>query len=136
MKIMKRINIIILIFIISVTLTDCSMEAISTISLREEPTKVAVFLFDFSDDFISQIRQSLEDVQNENKGKVEYTFYDANANQTIQTESINKVLNEGVDLILNIVDRTEAKTVINRIKENNIPVILFQREPITLVPIQ
>ena len=113
------------------------MEAISTISLREEPTKVAVFLFDFSDDFISQIRQSLEDVQNENKGKVEYTFYDAKANQIIQTESINKVLNEGIDLILlNIVDRREAQTVINRIKENNIPVILFQREPVTLVPIQ
>jgi methyl-galactoside transport system substrate-binding protein len=47
------------------------------------------------------------------------------------------VLNEGVDLILlNIVNRGAAGTVINRIKENNIPVILFNREPLAQTPIQ
>ena len=47
------------------------------------------------------------------------------------------MLKEGTDLILlNIVDRAYAKTVIERIKEHNIPVILFNREPLTPVIIQ
>eukprot|EP00831_Metopus_contortus_P021606 TRINITY_DN19697_c0_g1_i5.p1 TRINITY_DN19697_c0_g1~~TRINITY_DN19697_c0_g1_i5.p1 ORF type:complete len:146 (-),score=37.47 TRINITY_DN19697_c0_g1_i5:5-442(-) len=70
-------------------------------------------------------------------GKVEYTFYDANSNQAIQNQQINKALEEGTDLVLlNIVDRAYAQQVIDKIKQKNIPVILFNREPLTPVPIQ
>jgi len=91
----------------------------------------------FTDDFISEIRQNLENIQKENSDKVEYTFYDGKSDQAIQYDQIQKVLNEGTDLILlNIVDRAYAKPVIDRIKEKNIPVILFNREPLTPVPVQ
>ncbi|MDM8131856.1 hypothetical protein QUW38_13520, partial [Clostridium butyricum] len=39
-------------------------------------------------------------------------------------------------ILLNIVDRAYSKTVIDKIKANNVPVILFNREPLTSVPIQ
>jgi len=138
MKRLKKLLIIIIaIFMIIVTLTDCSKKAVSTITPLEKPVKVAVFLLDFTDDFISLIRQNLEDIQKENQGKVEYTFYDGKSDQAIQTESIDKVLKEGIDLILlNIVNRGDAQTVINKIKQTNTPVILFNREPVTPVPIQ
>ena len=138
MKILKRIlTIIIVVFMISVTLTDCSKKAVSTITTPEKPVKVAVFLLDFTDDLISEIRQNLEDIQKENPGKVEYTFYDGKSDQAIQNEELDKVLKEGTDLILlNIVNRGDAQAVINRIKETNTPVILFNREPVTPVPIQ
>lgn len=102
-----------------------------------KPAKVSVFLLDFKDDFISEIRQSLEDVQKENPGKVEYTFYDGKSDQATQNEELDKVLQESTNLILlNIVDRAYAKETIDKIKEHNIPVILFNREPLTPVPVQ
>ena len=138
MKILKRIvSFVVIIFLVSTMRIDSEKSGISHVSAEAKPVKVSVFLLDFTDDFISEIRQNLEDVQKENQGKVEYTFYDGKANQTIQDEEIDKVLNGGTDLILlNIVDRAYAKNVIDRIKEKNIPVILFNREPLTPVPIQ
>jgi methyl-galactoside transport system substrate-binding protein len=138
MKILKRIlSLITIIFLMSSILTNYNKKVINTAFAEVKPAKVSVFLLDFTDDFISEIRQNLEEVQKENPGKVEYTFYDGKTNQTIQDEELDKVLQEGTDLILlNIVDRAYAKNVIDRIKEHNIPVILFNREPLTPVPIQ
>ena len=138
MKILKRIvSFTTIIFLMSATLTDYNKKVVSIVSAETKPSKVAAFLLDFTDDFISEIRQNLEDVQRENPGKVEYTFYDGKSDQAVQDEELDKVLKEGTDLILlNIVDRAYAKTVINKIKEYNIPVILFNREPLTPVPIQ
>ena len=56
----------------------------------------------------------------------------------IQNENIDKALqNEGIDLILlDIVDTRATKEVIDKIKQNNIPVIMFNREPLTMDPIK
>lgn len=135
---LKRIlSFSIIIFLMSTTQTCDSKKVGSTAFAEVKPAKVSVFLLDFTDDFISEIGENLKEVQKENPGKVEYTFYDGKSNQTIQDEDLDKVLKEGTDLILlNIVDRAYAKNVIDRIKEHNIPVILFNREPVTPVPIQ
>ena len=84
----------------STILTDYSIKTVSTASAEIRPAKVSAFLFDFTDDFISQIRQNLEDIQKGNPGKVEYTFYDGKSNQVIQNEELEKVLQEGTDLIV------------------------------------
>jgi methyl-galactoside transport system substrate-binding protein len=136
MKMLKKILIISMVTVMMiVTLADCSKKAVSTISEPEKPVKVAVFLLDFTDDYISLVRQNLEDIQKENEGKVEFTFYDGKSDQAIQNEEIDKVLEEGTDLILlNLIsyrDSGTVKTVINKIKETNTPVILFNREPLT-----
>lgn len=138
MKILKRIlSFIIIIFLMNSILINYIKKAVSIPLAETRPAKVSVFLLDFTDDFISEIRQNLEEVQKENPQKLEYTFYDGKSNQAIQDEELDKVLQEGTDLILlNIVDRAYAKNVIDRIKEYNIPVILFNREPLTPVPIQ
>jgi len=138
MKILKRIlSLITIIFLMSSILTDFNKKVGSTAFAEVKPAKVSVFLLDFTDDFISEIRKNLEEVQKENPGKVEYTFYDGKSNRAVQDEELDKVLREGTDLILmNIVDRAYANTVIDRIKEHNIPVIFFNREPLTPAPIQ
>ena len=98
---------------------------------------MAVFLVDFRYEFIASIGEDLKAIQKENEGKVEFTLYDGKTNQAIQNESINKVLKEGIDLILlNIVNREDSRAVINRIKETNTPVIMFNREPLTPSVIQ
>lgn len=136
MKRLKRIlTILIIIFIVIVI--NINEKPIKAFKTQETPVKVAVLLLDFTDDLISLIGKNLENIQKQNPGQVEFTLYDAKGNESIQNQQINKILDEGVDLILlNIVNRGSAREVVNRIKENNIPVILFNREPLTPTPIQ
>lgn len=138
MKILKRIvSLITIIFLINNVSIGYSKKSHITVSAETRPAKVSAFFNNFTDDYVSLIREELKNIQKENPDKVQYTFYDANENQAKQYEQIQEVINEGTDLILlNIVDRAYAKQVIDRIKENNIPLILFNREPLTPVPIQ
>jgi len=131
----KILTINMIAFLIIAILLECSPTQVNTSSraVEQKPVKVAVFLLDFADDYISLVRKNLEDIQKENQGKVEFTFYDGKSDQAIQNESIDKVLKEGVDLILlNIMDTEAAPAVINKIKEYNVPVILFNREPVKI----
>ncbi|OOM07226.1 galactose ABC transporter substrate-binding protein [Clostridium saccharobutylicum] len=137
MKTLKRIlSFSIITFFISCILMTSGIVTANNILAQTKPAKVAVFLLDFTDDLISAIGENLKDIQKENPDRVEYTFYDAKSDEATQNRQIEKALDEGVDLILlNIVNRGDARTVINRIKECNVPVILFNREPVTPVPI-
>ena len=133
----KKIASMIITVVMMLTLiTDGSKAAcVSENFTARKPVKVAALLINFTDDYISLVRKSLEDIQKVNPGKVEFTFYDGKSNQSIQDEQIDKVLNEGVDLILlqliNNKDKTTVQKVIDEIRKNKIPVILFNREPIT-----
>lgn len=138
MKRLKRIfTVTITFFTIIVIFTECSKSNVRAIDLERAPVRVAVFLYNSGDDFISLIGKNLEEIQKQNQDKVQYTFYDGQSNQDIQNEQINKALDEGTDLILlNIVNIGDAQNAINTIKETNIPVILFNREPLSPAPIQ
>jgi len=117
-------------------LVSCDKNTTST-SLRVvegKPVKVGVLLHRFDDAYISLVRQSLEEIQRENEGKVEFTFFDGKEDQSIQNESLDTLLEKkDIDLLLlNLVDTESTKAAINRIKEYNIPVILFNREPVDI----
>lgn len=135
MKIVKKILTVTMVVVMIIIILEGSNQNISTSvsPTTERPVKVAVFLLDFADDYLSLVGENLKDIQKENEGKVEFTLYDGKSNQAIQNESIDNVLKEGVDLILlNIVNTEAARTVINEIKEYNVPVILFNREPVDI----
>ncbi|MDS0525709.1 galactose ABC transporter substrate-binding protein [Clostridium sp. SHJSY1] len=138
MKILKRmIAITISIFLITTILSSYNKESVMASMKKRGPVEVSVFLTNNIDDFLLGIRKSLEEIEEENKDKVHYTFYDTAKNQAMQNENINKAINSGAELILlNIINRGEAQSVIDRIKEANIPVILFANEPVTLEPIK
>ena len=137
MKIFRKI---LLIIIASVMMTgivaSCYQNTISINAqvIEEKPVKVAVLLYRFDDAYISLVRQSLEEIQKENEGNVQFTFYDGNNDQSIQNESLDKLLEQkDVDLfLLNLVDTKSTKEAINKIKENNTPVLLFNREPVDI----
>jgi len=133
----KILTITIIAFMMIATLVEYSPTEANTSSrvVEGKPAKVAVFLIDFADPYLSLIHKNLEDIQKENEGKVEFTFYDGKSDEAIQNEEIDKVLKEGTDLIvLNLIsyrDKEAVQTVINKIKQTNTPVILFNREPLT-----
>lgn len=95
-----------------------------------DPVKVGVCLYKFDDTYISTVRQSLEKIQSENAGKVEFEFVDGKGDQATQNDSIDTLLQKDVDLLMvNLVDTGAAQAVIDKIKGEEVPVVLFNREP-------
>ena len=125
----KIVKIIIVSVMIPVILISCNQNIISTSSKAgfRRPVKVGVVLHTF-DPYMSLIRQNLEEIQKENSGNVEFTFLDSKDNEAIQSENIDRLLQDNVDLLLlNLVNVKEntVEAAISNIKQKNIPVILF-----------
>jgi len=140
MKILKKILTITIITVMMIAILAENSKKATSISKSfstRQPVKVGLISKDLTDDYLVFIRQDLEDIQKKNKGKVEFTFYDSKSDLEIQNENIDKALNEDVDLILlDIADTRATQEVINKIKQYNIPVIMFNREPLTMEPIK
>ncbi|OOM75166.1 D-galactose-binding periplasmic protein precursor [Clostridium puniceum] len=140
MKNLKKLSAIIFIIIMSLTILSCNKNTIYTNQrvVEGEPIKVSVLLYRFDDAYISLVRQSLEKIQKENKGKVEFTFYDGKNDQLIQNQTVDTLLEKNnTDLLLvNLVETNSTQDVINKVKERNIPVILFNREPVSIEAIK
>lgn len=136
MKRRKKIMIIILIPLLILLLQGCNKAAWQKGKRQYEsldPIKVAVLLYRFDDRYINQVKESLQGIQGENKDKVEFSFYDSKGDQSIEDKNLDDITKKGTDLIIiNLVDIEVSKKIIDKIKETNIPVILFNREPITL----
>jgi methyl-galactoside transport system substrate-binding protein len=93
------------------------------------PVKAAVVVQSF-DPYSSLIRKNLEQIQKENSDKIEFEFFDSNHNQNTQNQIIDSLLQKNIDLLLlNLVsvDESMVDTIINKIKQKNIPVIFFFR---------
>lgn len=93
----------------------------------QPPVKVGVFINDFNDPFISNVKKNLEDIQKENENKVQFTFYDAKSNQVSQNEHINQALNGNFDFfVVNLVSSkvSDIESTFKKIFQANIPLIL------------
>ena len=91
---------------------------------------VAVFYYDFSDVYISSVRNSMNS-QLDALG-VKYTNYDGAGNQANQTDQINTAIANGANLlIVNIVETSSpdaAQNAVEAAKTAGIPIIFFNRE--------
>ena len=135
MKIFKRILILItVIVIITTTLIGSTQKNVNTDSnvAQKKLVRVAVLISSFDDVYISLVRQSLEAIQKENNDKVEFTFFDGKGYQLKQNEILDSVLKNKFDLLLlNLIDISpgSVEASIDQIKQQNVPVILFNVEP-------
>jgi methyl-galactoside transport system substrate-binding protein len=140
MKYLKSILLIIFICIVSFSALCMNKRTIYTNNRLDQgvPLEISVLLYRFDDAYISLVKKSLEEIQINNKDKVIFTFYDGKNDQSIQDETLDAILNdEKSDLIfLNLVDTRSTKQAIDKIKENNIPVMLFNREPVDIEAIR
>ncbi|MBW6410052.1 galactose ABC transporter substrate-binding protein [Clostridium weizhouense] len=137
----KLLKLNIFVIIIILIFNGCNSNSITT-NLNfevEKPVKVGVLLYKADDEYISLISENLKEIEKGNQGKVEFIFFDAENNQVKQNQQLRTALSQDIDLLLvNLVDVSEnsTQTVINRIKEKNLPVIIFNREPISKNPIK
>lgn len=130
---MKKITAVILSLIMFSFFTACTgaetdnsgNEGSDTAKLGE----VGVFYYTYSDTYISSVRAALDKIlTNEN---YKYQNYDANSNQTTQTEQVQTAIAKGASmLIVNIVDTGSddaALHIVELARNKNIPVIFFNR---------
>ena len=91
---------------------------------------VAVFYYDFSDVYISSVRNSMNS-QLDALG-VKYNNYDGAGNQSQQTDQINPAIANGANLlIVNIVETSSpdaAQNAVEAARTAGIPIIFFNRE--------
>ena len=91
--------------------------------------EVSVFYYTYSDTYISSVRSEMDAMLK--KAGLKYQNYDANGNQTTQTEQVQTAITKGANvLIVNVVDtgsNDAAQNIVNLAKNANIPVIFFNR---------
>ena len=131
MKSKKKTLFISLIIIILIGTTQNYLY-INSNAVTGNQVNVAVLVSNPQDPYLALITQGLENIEKNNKDKVKFTFYDTKFNQSIEAETIDTILKSNVDLILgNLVD-TKVDTIenfIDKIKQKNIPAVLFNSEP-------
>ncbi len=98
-----------------------------------ETIKIGVTVYDQYDTFVSQMMEDfkLYAGQKEEETGIAITIevYNAADSQTTQNSQVETMIEDGCDVIcVNLVDRTEPKTIIDMAEKNNVPVIFFNRE--------
>lgn len=99
------------------------------ISCGRDKEEVSVFYYTYSDTYISSVRGEINSMLK--ASGMSYHNYDANSNQTTQTEQIDTAIAKGTKLLcVNIVDTGSddaAMTIVEKAKKANIPLIFFNR---------
>ena len=131
MKSKKKTLFIILIIIILIGTTQNYLY-INSNAVTGNQANVAVLVSNPQDPYLALITQGLENIEKNNKDKVKFTFYDTKINQSIEAETLDTILKSNVDLILGNLVNTKVDSIenfIDKIKQKNIPAVLFNSEP-------
>lgn len=95
----------------------------------ETEGEVAVFYYTYGDTYISSVRSALDKCLTD--AGVKFQNYDADGNQTTQTEQVTTAIAKGATaLVVNVVDtgsNDAAQNIVDLAKAKNIPVIFFNR---------
>jgi len=130
----KKVLAITLVFTIFVTmlLTSCNSQK----SVSSDEIRIGVTVYDEYDAFIALLMEEfMKDVAKYNKTsekQITVMKYNGAGNQSKQNYQVAEMIEKGCNVILvNLVDRTDASTIIESARQANIPVVFFNRE---LVP--
>ena len=117
---MKRLLSLLLVFVLIFSLVGC---------MGRGSEEISVLYYTFSDTYISSVRGALDKTLK--TAGIGYHNYDANGNQTTQTEQVDTAIAKGTKLLLvNIVDTGSddaARAIVEKAKSASVPVIFFNR---------
>lgn len=96
--------------------------------------QVGIACYDRSDTFINSLIDSYKEQlgQYQEEGlSVTVTVMDAAGLQRRQNDQIKEMLNSGCNVLcVNLVDRTDPSEIIDLARDNDVPIIFFNREPV------
>ncbi len=88
---------------------------------------IGVFIFKLDDIYINSVTKFIDDTL---KNKATVTVFDANNNQTTQSDQLTTYLDQNPDAVaINLVDVKAGQQILNMVRKKNIPVIFFNKEP-------
>jgi methyl-galactoside transport system substrate-binding protein len=125
--------------LVSAGLLLCMLLAFFRVEQKEQVkisnlTHVGVSCYDSGDTFINALVSSFQEQVTElqgQTGKIVVTVGDAQGSQRTQNEQVEEYIRGGCDVLcVNLVDRTDPSEIIDMARENDIPVIFFNREPV------
>lgn len=129
MKLLKKIATIVgIIVIVSETLLESVPE--NKNNIQRNYVRAGAVIYNFDDPYADLLMKSLKNIQEKNKNKIKFDFYDSKNSRDIQNENISMLLenNEINLLILSLVDLVnDPKEIIDQIKAKNIPVIFISK---------
>ncbi len=92
--------------------------------------KFGIGLYKFDDTFISSVGAAMRNHNSQSESVAYLNIVDGQGQQPTQNDSVDTFIVEGYNgLGINMVDRTAASVIINKVKEANVPVVFFNREP-------
>lgn len=122
---MKKILSVIMVLMLALGLTACG----GGDNAQNNNGEISVFYYTYSDTYISGVRSAMDKLLTD--AGLKYQNYDANGNQTTQTEQVTTAIAKGSKLlVVNVVDtgsNDAAQNIINMAKDHDIPVIFFNR---------
>lgn len=95
--------------------------------------KIGISVYNQYDTFISELMDEVEEyvqvMEDTYDISVTLDVQNAGSNQVTQNDQMSYFIDRGCDIVcINLVDRTDASTIIERGKSANIPIIFFNRE--------
>jgi methyl-galactoside transport system substrate-binding protein len=127
----RAVSLAIAIFIIFTSTITTYINADASINLipnNRSIIKAAIIFFRSDDPFTMKVAESLENIQNENQGKIKFTIFSPQNNISIQNEMYDSALRDNYDIvILYLSNKNEnvVADVISRAKQKNKPLILL-----------
>lgn len=100
---------------------------------EKESLKIGISVYDQYDTFVSQMVSSFQDYAKEKEKEwgipITLEIKSAKNSQIIQNDQMDDFIGDNFDIVcINLVDRTDASTIIEKAKSSDIPVIFFNRE--------
>lgn len=134
MKSLKSVILIIITFIITSTLIGNTKNnlCIRSNATTRNQVNIGVLVSNINDPYINLVIQGLENIQKNNKNKIKLTLFDSKSNKAIENEALDNLLRSNIDLLLGNLIETKVDSLenfIDKIKEKEIPAVLFNAEP-------
>lgn len=131
----KRIAYMVLVVFLLLSFTGCQGRN-GSVSGEVTEIRVGVLFYNQDDMFINDMMQYVDEgfreKEKEENFKITFNFSDAKGSQTVQNDQIEKYINQGYDVLcVNLVDRTDAAVIIDKGKKAGIPIVFFNREPVS-----
>lgn len=96
--------------------------------------RVGIVTYTQDDPFINALKEQLKGnlkTMETKDMKIMISERNGDNDQRDQNEAVEEMIDAGCDIMcINLVDRTEPSTIIKMARQNNIPVIFFNREPV------
>lgn len=101
----------------------------ATVGSAQAKDRIGVTIYKYDDNFMALMRKEIQK-EADNYKDVELLMNDSQNTQSIQNDQVDVLLSKGVKaLAINLVDPSAYKTILQKAKGEDLPVVFFNKDP-------